>query len=369
MRLKVGSGSSIRFKILLERIRNMSFSIHPSVKPRLFRLGLLCVLLAGLLSGALLAAAEPDAAAKAKPAVKKIPVILDTDIGDDIDDTWALGLILKSPEIDLKLVVGDQGKVEYRAKLLAKFLQNAGRTDVAVGKGLDVNAKGDGGQAAWVADYNLKSYPGKVHEDGVQAMIDLIMKSPEPVTLLALGPVPNLKVALEREPKIANKVRVVGMYGSVRKGYENKPQPDPEYNVKCDVKACQAVFNAPWEMVITPLDTCGLIRLKGDKYAKVSASKDPIAATIIQNYRIWLKANNKGQDVPPEKESSVLFDTVAVYLVMTQSLCKMEDLKIRVNDEGFTVEDPQGKKMSVATEWKNLAAYEDYLVERLTGGK
>ena len=37
----------------------------------------------------------------------KIPVILDTDIGDDIDDTWALGFLLRSPEFDVKLVVGD----------------------------------------------------------------------------------------------------------------------------------------------------------------------------------------------------------------------------------------------------------------------
>jgi hypothetical protein len=50
------------------------------------------------------------------------PVILDTDIGDDIDDTWALGLLLQSPEFDVRLVVGDQGKNLYRAKLIAKFL-------------------------------------------------------------------------------------------------------------------------------------------------------------------------------------------------------------------------------------------------------
>jgi len=53
----------------------------------------------------------------------KIPVILDTDSGDEMDDPWALGLLLKSPELDLKLVVGDQGRPEYRAQLLAKILE------------------------------------------------------------------------------------------------------------------------------------------------------------------------------------------------------------------------------------------------------
>ena len=70
-----------------------------------------------------------------------IPVIFDTDIGDDIDDTWALGFLLRCPELDLKLAVGDNGKPEYRAKLLARFLERAGRGDVPVGIGLDVNPK------------------------------------------------------------------------------------------------------------------------------------------------------------------------------------------------------------------------------------
>src|SRR5277367_1302026 len=101
------------------------------------------------------------------PAAAKTPVILDTDIGDDIDDTWALALLLKSPELDLKLVVGDYGEAEYRARLLAKLLDRAGRSDVPVGIGLDIAPNGVGRQAAWVKDYDLKSYPGRIYTNGV----------------------------------------------------------------------------------------------------------------------------------------------------------------------------------------------------------
>ncbi len=67
--------------------------------------------------------ALPAFAAETPPSKSTpIPVILDTDIGDDIDDTWAQALLLKSPELDLKLVVGDYGRAQYRARLLAKFL-------------------------------------------------------------------------------------------------------------------------------------------------------------------------------------------------------------------------------------------------------
>ena len=75
-------------------------------------------------------------------ASKKIPVIFDTDIGGDIDDTWALGFLLKSPELDVKLVVGDMGHNLYRASLLAKFLEQANRTDIPIGIGLDVLSGG-----------------------------------------------------------------------------------------------------------------------------------------------------------------------------------------------------------------------------------
>jgi inosine-uridine nucleoside N-ribohydrolase len=309
--------------------------------------------------------AAPTVSAAGEVASKPIPVILDTDIGDDIDDTWALGLVLKSPELDVKLVVGDYGKPTYRAKIIAKLLQSVGRTDIAVGMGLKLNPNADGPQADWVKDYDLKSYPGKVHEDGVQALIDTIMQSPEPVTLIAVGPLPNIAAALEREPRIAERARFVGMHGSVRLGYGGGKDISPEWNVRADPKSCQKVFTAPWNITITPLDTCGLVDLAGERYQRMRESKSPVAAAIIQNYRIWSTHKNKQNDVA-EHRSSTLFDTVAVYLAVRQDLCKMECLGIRVTDDGFTKIDETAKKMNVATEWKSLDGFRDFLVERLT---
>lgn len=317
----------------------------------------------GLLALAAKASAADNQPAKLTPT----PVILDTDIGDDIDDTWALGLLLKSPELDLKLAVGDRGQAQYRARLLAKLLERAGRSDVPVGVGLDIEPRGEGRQAAWVKDYDLAKYPGKVCADGVQALIDAIMKSPGPVTLICIGPVPNIAEALKREPRIAQKARFVGMHGSVRVGYGGAKTPHPEWNVKCDAKACQAVFTAPWEMTITPLDTCGLVTLSGEKYRRVRDSQDPVARDILVNYRIWVPGDAKLPANTADDRSSTLFDTVAIYLAIRQDLCVMEKLGIRVTDDGMTVIDPQAKQINVATGWKNLRAFEDFLVERLTG--
>lgn len=301
-----------------------------------------------------------DAAAR-----KPIPVILDTDIGDDIDDTWALGFLLRCPELDVKLVVGDHGRAQHRAKLIAKFLEAAGRTDIPVGIGLDVKPDGTGNQAEWVKDYDLSKYPGKVHADGVQSLIDTIMNSPEPVTLLAIGPLDNLPVALQREPRIAQRARFVGMHGSVRVGYNGSKTPAAEWNVKAAPKACQTVFTAPWDMTITPLDTCGLINLSGDLYARVRDAKDPIAAAIIANYRLW-STHGKPDNKAADSHSSTLFDTVAVYLAFSQELCAMERLGLRVTDDGFTRIDDTAKQVNCAMAWKDLDAFRRLLVERLT---
>jgi inosine-uridine nucleoside N-ribohydrolase len=295
----------------------------------------------------------------------KIPVILDTDIGGDIDDTWALALLLKSPEFDIKLVVSDTGDTIYRAQIIAKILEVANRTDIPVGVGIRQSTQG-GPQAPWVAGYDLARYPGKVYQDGVAALVETIMSAPQPVTLICIGPMPNIKAALERNPAIAHRVRFVGMHGSVRLGYDGKPKPDPECNVVSDVAAARAVFTAPWPMTITPLDTCGLVRLTGPKYRQVADCADPLARAVIENYRIWRQAGDP-KAKQPAVASSVLFDTVAVYLALSHDFVRMEEWPIAITDDGFTRIDPRGKPVTCAMAWKDLGKFEDFLVQRLTG--
>jgi inosine-uridine nucleoside N-ribohydrolase len=304
------------------------------------------------------------AAARRQPQ-KKIPVIYDSDIGDDIDDTWALVMLLRSPEYDVKLVVGDKQKGIYRAKLFARLLTVAGRTDIPVGIAFG-DRDGGGRQSRYVEDYDLASYPGKIHEDGVQAIIDTIMNSTETITLIAVGPLPNIAEALKREPRIAQKARFVGMHGSVRLGYGGSKEISAEYNVRADVKACRTALSAAWPVTITPLDTCGLVHLRGEKYAKVRDCTDPLTQALIHNYRIWRLDNKPGEISTDETESSTLFDPVAVYLGFSQGLLNIETLPIRVTDDGFTVIDENAKKMKVATSWKDMSAFEDLLVERVT---
>lgn len=296
----------------------------------------------------------------------KTPTILDTDIGTDIDDTWALAMLLNCPELDPRLIVTVNGDTVYRAHLAAKFLQVAGRTEIPIGIGLG-NPEGTlKFQQPWLEGYEVSAYPGVIHENGVQAMIETILASPAPVTVISIGASTNVARALELEPHIAARCRFVGMHGSIHLGYGGAPGAVPEANVISDVPALRKVFAAPWlEKIITPLDTCGLVVLDGDRYQKVFHSPNPMLKALIQNYQIWAKLVTWMTVDFTEVKSSTLFDTVAIYLAYSQDLLEMEPLSLRITDNGLTLPDPDGDQVLAALHWRSLDAFYDHLVERL----
>ncbi len=303
-------------------------------------------------------------------AEDRIPVILDTDIGDDIDDTWALILALKSPKLDVRMVATDFGNAIYRSRLTAKILEACGRTDVPVAVGLEPEDR-PGRQSDWLGDYQLDDYPGTVHMDGVGAIIDAIKNSPEPVTLLCIGPVPNIAAALERDPSIVSNARFIGMHGSIRKGYNGSAKPSAEWNVHSGPSALRKVFAADWDCTITPLDTCGSIKLSGERYQRVLGAKDAATAALMENYRSWAShAAYRDSRLDPGTESSTLFDTLAVYLAFDDSVVEIERLPIHVTDEGRTVVDATaGRPVNCATSWKDSDSFYNYLVDTLADGR
>jgi inosine-uridine nucleoside N-ribohydrolase len=255
----------------------------------------------------------------------------------------------------------------YRAKLVARLLEVAGRTDIPIGIGVQEN-ENEGAQAAWVRDFDLDAYPGVVHEDGVQALIETVMASEETITLIAVGPPPSLAAALEREPRIAGKLKLVGMYGSIHRGYGDSPEPSAEWNVRADVSAARALLGAGWaEAISTPLDTCGLVQLDGERYARIRDAEDPLLQALMENYRLWCSPNEWCEDGQVESRSSTLFDTVAVYLAGDRDLVTTETLGVRVTDEGMTVPDDDAAPLDWATGWTSLEEFEGLLTQRLLG--
>jgi inosine-uridine nucleoside N-ribohydrolase len=316
---------------------------------------------------ALILAATLAVSAAVAPA--KTPVILVTDIGTDIDDTWALALLIRSPELDLKLVVTDPADTHYRALIAAKFLQAAGRTDVPIGIGPSGGPTGDDNktQLPWISGYDLAKYPGKVYPDGVAALIDTVNRSPVPVTIVAIGPIPSLAKALRQDPGIAAKCRFVGMFGSFDVGYGGGPV-SPETNVRVDPASFRAVLSAPWrDILLTPLDTCGFANLAGDRYHAIwSDTSDPMIRALIESYCVFAPRQTWMNCDFYAVRSTTLFDPVAVYLAYSEDLVEIETIRFQVTDDGYTRRAKDGPFVArVAIRWKNLDGFEAELAGRL----
>jgi|TARA_B110000971_G_scaffold14548_1_gene13476 inosine-uridine nucleoside N-ribohydrolase len=301
-----------------------------------------------------------------------IPVILDTDIGLDVDDVWALAYLLQCPELEVKLITTCTGDTTYRAALVAKMLEVAGRTDIPIGIGLAGEASLKT-HSEWLGDYQLADYPGLVHADGISAIADTILTSEEAVTLIAIGPLTNVAAALDHAPAIVENAKFVGMHGSLRVGYVGIAKAMREFNVVQDAPACQKVFAASWSKTITPLDTCGMAALKHDQYKQVAASKSRLTQAVLQNHHNWFKAAldwpvmvDLVKSMDPEEQSSILYDCVAVYLAFSEEGVGMEDLHVLVTDDGKTLIDEQGHLVRCATHWLDDKAFYQNLCARLS---
>ena len=290
-------------------------------------------------------------------------IILDTDIGGDIDDTWALGMLLNSPELDPKLILTCTADTVYRARLSCKFLEKCGRSDVPVGVGLRFASDGPREtQADWVGEYQLRDYPGTVYENGIQRALE-ILETCDDVTIIEIGPMTNLAEICRRRPDLIRKCNLVAMAGSIEKGHMGKEGAIAEFNVEQDIEAAQSVWAAEWKNItITPLDTCGEVRLKGEMFRRITLSDRPVPRFILENFRVWQDALKWGL----KDQSSVLFDTVAVYLAFTRELLEVETMKLIVDDKGFLRRSGSGRDVDVAIRWKSLESYYDFLTKRLT---
>jgi inosine-uridine nucleoside N-ribohydrolase len=302
-------------------------------------------------------------------AQARTPVVLLTDIGTDIDDTWAIALALRSPELDLKLIVIDPAETPYRPKVAAKFLEDSGHAgiEIAIGNDGPVNGDRERNLLPWIEHYDMGKYPGKVDPDGVGALVDFIQKSTETVTVIEIGPVNTLAQVLKRQPNLAAKCRFIGVGGSFDVGY-NGGKPSAETNVRVNPEGLRTVLAAPWkDILLTPLDTCGSVELTGERYHAIwSATSDPMLRAVIESYCIFATRQTWMRCDYFTTRSTLLYDCVAVYLAYSEELAEIETVSFDVTSDGYTRRSPQGPfKARVALRWKNLDGFEAQLAGRL----
>ena len=298
----------------------------------MFRLNAILVCMLGF--AILLSAPASKAQSVASPAApdKNSPekVIIDTDIGDDIDDAFAVALALRSPELQILGITTTFGDTETRAKVLDRFLAEAGRQDVPVAAGTPTPPKGTFTQRRY-AENNRFAKPS--HPDAVAFLLDQIRRNPGQITLIAIGPLMNVGAAIDKDPATFRKLkRVILMGGSIKRGYGDlgfgpPTPPEPEWNILNDIPSAQKLFAAGVPLFVMPLDATQL-KLDEVKRAFLFSQGTPLTDALTLLYHQW------GQQTP------TLFDPMTIAFLVNPALCPVQPMHIRVDDKGFTRADP-----------------------------
>ena len=282
-----------------------------------------------------------------------IKVILDTDIGTDIDDAWALGLAMTSPEFELIAVTISDGNTSARARVACKLLHTAdhGGVPVAVGRQTPPPSGVDY-QFAWAEDFTAKR---PVTQSAAQLIVDTARRFPNELTLIAVGPLQNVADALRLEPRLPTLLkRVVLMSGSIR-GSAWSPSPMAEWNVVRATADAQLVYSAQFPLTTVPLDSTSYVQLKDEERERLRARATPLTQSLEALYRLWL-------DAPSRRMT--LHDQLAVAETARpgEFFGRCDALRLRVDDQGFTrIDDTNGRPVTVCFEPKRDAFVRYYL--------
>src|SRR5262249_12849469 len=163
-----------------------------------------------------------------------LPVLIDTDVGDGIDDAFALALVLSSPELDLRGVTTVTGDAHTRALIVCRLLHLVGRAEVPVASATPARPLPDyRGQMEYGLRAAFKKRPEKA--TAVEFLFRQLKAHPGELTLLCLGPLSNIAELLTKHPDCRPWIkRLVVMGGSVRVGYDGKPPAEAEWNFRSD---------------------------------------------------------------------------------------------------------------------------------------
>lgn len=269
---------------------------------------------------------------------EKQKIIFDCDFGGDIDDAFAVALVLSSPEFEVLGFIMDHGNTSLRARTICKLLYEVGREDipVIVGKptpnivGVDKEIAGVSNQFYWSEGFD-KIKPSKIN--AADFIIDNLRKYPNEIILFTVGPVCNIKEVIQKDKnalKLAKKI--VSMFGSFYMGYNEGPVPDAEWNVKADVNASKMFISSGADLTFAGLDVTTFIKLNEINRNCLLMRQSPLTNALCGLYSLWLY-ENYSQPAP------TLYDVVAVGAVLWPNLFASRKTNVIVDDNGYTLID------------------------------
>lgn len=268
----------------------------------------------------------------------KQKIIFDCDLAGDIDDAFALGLVLASPEFEVLGVVMDHGDTAGRSRVACRLLHELGleKIPVIVGRptagivGEQQGVAGPSAQFAWAKEFD-RLKPNT--RNAADFIIENLRKYPNEVILFTVGPVCNIQDVLKKDPealKLAK--RVVSMFGSFYMGYDSGPVPAAEWNVRADAEAAKVFVAGGAKPVFAGLDVTTFVTLNAEQRTRLRERKSPLTDALGDLYTLWRNESYARPD-------PTMFDAVAVGMVLWPELFTTRKAHVKVIDGGWTVLD------------------------------
>lgn len=276
------------------------------------------------------------------------PVLIDCDPGHD--DAVALLLAAQSDAVDLRSVttVAGNGPLDRTTTNALQILTLADRTDVPVAAGMDQPLLRDPVTASEVhgetgLDGPDLADPAFEPEDthGVDQLIGTLRASDDPATLVPIGPLTNVAMALKKAPDVTDAIeRIVLMGGALGEG---NVTPVAEFNIYADPEAASVVFGADVETTMVGLDATRQARYGADRFEEMRALDNDVGAVVAELFEFYLEfhADAYGWEGVP------IHDACAVAEVIDPDIVESQHMRVDVEVDGThsygqTVCDRQG---------------------------
>jgi purine nucleosidase len=250
--------------------------------------------------------------------VKK--VILDTDIGSDIDDAICLAYLLSQPECDLLGITTVSGEVRERAKLASALCQTAGR-NVPIFPGVEkplliAQRQPRAPQAAALGDWKHESnFP---QGEAINFLRRTIRENPGEVTLLAIGPMTNVGLLFALDPEIPSLLKeLVMMVGAF--GNRLADMPPAEWNALCDPHAIAMIYNTPVAVHRSVgLDVTLQVNMDADEVRE--RFKKGLLRPVLDFAEVWFK----------ERSVITFHDPLAATTLFDDGICQFQKGTVEV---------------------------------------
>ncbi len=256
---------------------------------------------------------------------ERFPVLIDTDIGDDIDDAFALALALCAPEIDLQGVTTVFGDTTLRARLAKHLLRVFGRDDIPVAAGLStpmqVRHRPSGVPQAAIP-HPCENLPISAYS-GTELITLKALAHPGQLTLLCIGPLTNIATALTHEPRLFLAIRNIVMMGGT------SGPPLPEWNVRSDARAAQIVLAAGIPVTLIGWNITSRCQLQSGDIERLRSHASPQVQLLYHLMSVWRRHRPRWHSPYP-----YLHDPLTIAALCAPHLFRFEEMTARVLVDG-----------------------------------